>query len=185
MAIVQLNWQMRHPYEANPDGYYYWTSVVYTVVDNPYDFFPYVGAIEACYFSSNLYQTRMNWLLITSPPHGGTLIESASSFNHEGYRDDLPTILENVGRVSLFVGEEYVGYKLLRGVFGTEEIENGLILPTPHANVQGTFADSLVAAGITTADGTPITSAVLDQRIHHWNLRHGTKRRARGVIHNP
>jgi hypothetical protein len=186
MPVVQLSWQFRHPYPGNPDGYYYWTQKLYANPADPTDFPSYVGALEEPYFTWHLFKTQINRLRITMPPGSNTVLENAFAFNHNGNNTrDLPTILQNVARANLWVGTQYVGYKLLRGMIGTEEITNGEIGFGIWFALQTYWGPALIDAGLTTSDGTPIDRIEVDRQIHHWQLRHGTKRRQRVVIAPP
>lgn len=183
MSVVQIDWQLRHPYDANPDGWYYWTNTYYLVAADPLDFPSYVPRIETPMLYGMLHETQANRLKVTMPPHSNTVLENAFSFNHVGNKGSLPTILENVARVNFFIGETYASYKLLRGCIGNSEIEaDGTLNATTRANLQRDYADGLIANGLTDDTGTEFTSAVVSPLLHHWQLRHGTKRRQRVVI---
>lgn len=186
MPVVQLDWQLRYPYAANPDGYYYWTNTYFLDVSDPYDFPAYVPLVETPMWQGMLESCQVNRLLVRMPPHSDFVLENAYAFNHPGYRADYETILENVARVHFFIGDRYASYKLLRAAVGTNEYEpDGTLNPTTRANLQLYYADGLIANGITDDEGTPFTSAVVSPKLHHWQLRHGTKRRQRVVIAPP
>lgn len=186
MTLTQIDFQIRAPYEYGDDGYYYWCNTYYADWDGSLGSSSPIYKLSVVFEACWLPMAELNWHRETQPPHSGIQVFEGTGFNNPGEATHADsTILENVARVSCFVGERYVGYKLLRAVVGPDEVVDGVIDPTVVAFLQGNYADQLVVIGCTTADGTPYTSCVVDSRIHHWNLRHGTKRRARGVIHNP
>lgn len=183
MPVMQIDWQLRYPYAANPDGHYYWTNTYYLVTPDPLDFPAYIPRIETPMLYGMLHDCQANRLLVTTPPHSGIVQENAFSFNHAGNKSSMDTILENVARVHFFIGAEYAGYKILRACIGTEEIEpDGTLNATTRANLQRDYADGLIANGLTNDQGIEYSSAVVSPLIHHWQLRHGTKRRQRVVI---
>lgn len=183
MTVVQIDWQFRYPYAANPDGFYYWTNNYFLDVADPMDFPSYVPRIQNVARQGMMNSGKFNRILVTSPPHSGTVLENAFSFNTGGNRTSLDTILENVVRVHFFIGSKYASYKLLRAAVGTSEIEpDGSLNPTTLAYLQTYYADAAITNGWCDDAGVLYTSAVVQPKIHHWQLRHGTKRRQRVVI---
>jgi len=186
MRFAELNFQFRAPYDANPDGYYYWTNRFYLRIgDTPFPINDYVHIFEG-YQVVNFYSVQFNWFNLSSPPGEEPFIFDASMGNDPG--STLLTgdfILENIARVHFFSGEDYVGYKLLRGVVGVDEVTDGLLSSTALARLQDNLEFYWFQNDMRTHDDRAITSLEVKPEIHHWNLRHGTKRRERGVIHNP
>lgn len=183
MPVVQVDLQWRYAYSGNPSGFYYWTSTYYLNPTNPTDFIAYMPAMHLAARSAALFETKENRVRITMPPHGGTVIQDASTANQFGESGlSGPTVLENVARLSFWVGQSYVGYKLLRGAIPTSQVEDGQLSETARLWLVENTAPQLLAAGICTADGTPIERVEVSPKIHSWQLRHGTKRRQRVVF---
>jgi len=184
MALTKVQWQLRYPYLGNPDGYYYWTNAYFKDVVDPTDFTAYIPDMEQIVIQASLFECQVNWLRVQSPPESDPPLEDVFAFNHFGESAySGGTILENVARVNLYVGVEYVGYRLLRAAVPTDLIVDGRISSGILSSLQSGYADALIANEQTTRDGRLLTSAVVDGRIHMWQLRHGTKRRHRGVLH--
>lgn len=183
VALVKVQWQLRYPYPPNPDGWYYWTNAFFKDVPDPMDFVSYVPDMETPVLKFLSREGQVNWIRVQSPPEAEPPLESAYAFNHWGEADYTgPIILENVARVHLFVGQELVGYRLLRAAIPTEFITDGVIRADLVDRMQTEFADALIANEQTTREGVRLTSAVVLPTIRHWQLRTGTKRRRRVVI---
>lgn len=186
MTLVKVQWQFRYPYSANPDGYYYWTNAYFKDVPDPMDFPAYVSDMEDVALQSITPDAQINWLRVQSPPEAEPPLESVTAYNHTGYSPYTgPTILQNVARVNLYVGDDYVGYRLLRAAIPTAEIADYRLSDGVRAHYQTAYADLIIANEQTTRDGVRLTRAVVTPDIHHWQLRTGTKRRQRGVLHTP
>jgi hypothetical protein len=186
MRFARFDIQFRAPYSPNPDGFYYWTNRHYLRIgDTPFPIAGYVHIFEG-YQVCNFYAVQFNWFILSSPPGELPYIFNASMGNDPGSTLLTgPFILENIARVHFFAGDDYVGYKLLRGVVGVDEVENGQLTSTALARLQDNLEFYWFQNDMRTADDRAITSLEVKPDIHHWNLRHGTKRRERGVIHTP
>lgn len=183
MPVVQVDYQLRYPYAENPDGYYYWTQSVYLVAETPLDFPSYIFRVQQPMSQGMMNTVKFNRLLVRMPPHSDTVLENAFAFNVGGNITPGDTILENIMRVHFFIGEQYASYKLLRGCVATSEImPDGTIDPVKVAYVQAYYADAAITNQWTNDQGVAFTSAIVQPTIHHWQLRHGTKRRQRVVI---
>jgi hypothetical protein len=186
MTLMRLDYQLRAAFPDNPDGYYYWTNTFYF----DYDMVP--SSHSALYKTvigiSHIHSIHVfrNRFILTAPPHGTTVLLNAGELNQHCDNADVTSfILENVARVSLWVGSKYVGYKLLRGVVGTDEITDGVIDEGRRSEIQGQIDAWWMDAPLLTATGETIDRAVVDRNIQHWQHRHGTKRRQRVVLAPP
>lgn len=186
MTLMQLDYQLRAAYPANPDGYYYWTNTFYF----DYDMVP--SSHSALYKTivglSHIHSIHVfrNRFRLIAPPHGTTVLLNAGELNQHCDQADVTSfVLENVARVSFWIGERYVGYKLLRGCVGTDEIIDGIIDEGRRLEIEGQIGEWWLGAPLLTASGETIERATVDRSIHHWQLRHGTKRRQRVVIAPP
>lgn len=183
MPVVQVDLQWRYAYAANPDGWYYWTSTYYLDPPDPTNFVAYLPALHLAARSAALYETKENRARVTMPPHSGTVILDTNT--HDQFGESVlggPTILENVARLSFWVGRQYVGYKLLRGAIPVAEVEDGRLSDNAYSWLVENTAVLLLDAGICTDAGVPIERVEVSPLIHTWQLRHGTKRRQRVVF---
>lgn len=186
MTLGRFDIQHRAPYAENPDGYYYWTNTFYLDVPDPAHAGPAISHIFEGYQVVNYHSVQRNWIRLAVPPGHTPYIFDSFAFNTPGSTALTdPIILENVARVHLFVGHDYVGYKLLRGTLSEGEVTGGVIDSGAVARIEDNLTFYWFQNDLRTHEGEVIDSLVCDPFAHHWNLRHGTKRRERGVIHNP
>jgi hypothetical protein len=170
------------PFAKGLDGWYYWTNTFYCY-DEFVGTWPKFNAIDVQYKLCTVASCQRNWIRVTTPPHSGNVVFAGFSFNDPGistFPDNVP--IETCCRIAFFAGDEYVGYKLLRGAAPAETMDGERLSSSLVGHLQTNFADAIVGVGITTADGTAITSAVVSPRIHNWGIRHGSKRVARPVV---
>lgn len=186
MALGQFDIQHRTAYSLEPDGFYYWTNRFYLDVPDPSHAGPAIAHIFEGYEVVNYHAIQRNWIRLAVPPGDASPIFDSFAFNDPGNTALTGGfILENIARVHFYVGLEYVGYKLLRGTVGIDDVVDGIIDPTKVAFITDNLTFYWFQNDLRTIDNRVITSLACQPEIHHWNLRHGTKRRARGVIHNP
>jgi len=186
MTLGRFDIQHRTAYAANPDGYYYWTNTFYLDIPDPAHPIPAIDNILEGDTVVNFFAVQRNWIRLSVPPGNTPYIIDAFSFNDHGNTMLTdPFILENVARVHFFSGHDYVGYKLLRGVVAENEVTNGFLSDSAIGRIEDNLTFYWFQDDLRTHEGVVIDSLVCDPFIHHWNLRHGTKRRQRGVIHNP
>lgn len=186
MALGRWDIQFRTPYAGNPDGYYYWTNTFYVDVPDPAHAGPAIARLIEGYTIVNFYAIERNWHRLAVPPgHTPYIFDSSMANQHGNTTLTDPFILENVARVHFFAGDEYVGYKLLRGTVAENEVTDGVLSSGAVDRIENNLTFYWFQDDLRTHEGVVIDSLVCDPFIHHWNLRHGTKRRERGVIHNP
>jgi hypothetical protein len=186
MALGRWDIQHRAPYDPNPDGYYYWSNTFYIDVPDPSHAGPAIAHLFEGFTVVNFFVVQRNWHRLAVPPGNSTYIFNAFAFNEHGNTMLTdPIILENIARVHFYVGTEYVGYKLLRGVIAVDEVTDGKLSSTAQDRITDNLTFYWFQNDLRTHDNRVITSLACDRYVHHWNLRHGTKRRQRGVIHNP
>lgn len=182
-TLIQVDWESRMPYPNGLGGFYYWTNTFYGFSEYNDPAWELVLAIDSIYENCTLHSCQQSWYRVTAPPHSGDVVRSDRAFNEPGhslYPDNAA--LETCARVAFYAGDRYVGYKLLRGAVPMQMTAKGVLNDTIWGYLQTNYADALVNAGITTAAGEAITSAVLSRRLHGWVIRHGSKRAARTVI---
>lgn len=186
MALGRFDIQHRTAYGLNPEGNYYWTNSFYIDVPDPSHAGPAIAHIFEGYEVVNFYVVQRNWIRLAVPPGDATPIFDSFAFNDPGNTGLTdPFILENIARVHFYVGDRYAGYKLLRGVVAESEVTDGVIDPARVSFITDNLTFYWFQNDLRTKDDEVITSLVCQPYISHWNLRHGTKRRQRGVIHNP
>jgi hypothetical protein len=186
MALGRFDIQHRTAYTLNPSGYYYWTNSFYLDIPDPAHAGPAITHIMEGYTVVNYFAVQRNWIRLAVPPGHTPYIFDAFAFNDHG--NTLltdPFILENVARVHFYVDSEYVGYKLLRGTVGEGEVTDGKLSDVARDRITDNLTFYWFQNDLRTHDNRVITSLACQPEIHAWNLRHGTKRRQRGVIHTP
>lgn len=186
MALGRFDIQHRTAYAGNPSGFYYWTNSFYLDVPDPAHAGPSISHIFEGYEVVNYHAVQRNWIRLAVPPGHTPYIFDSFAFNDPGNSVLTdPFIIEDIARVHFYVGEDYVGYKLLRGTVGVSEIEDGYLTDSCRSRIEDNLSFYWFQNDLRTHDNRVITSLRCDPKAHAWNLRHGTKRRQRGVIHNP
>jgi hypothetical protein len=183
MALSRVQHQLRYPYPANPDGYYYWTIAHTVDTPDPTNFPAYVGHVEDVVRVTMHEDAQVNRVRVQAPPNSDPPLENAFVFNAPGfspYTDGV--ILVNAIRVSWYVGTVLVGYRLLRALLTNGQIEDGRISASLRAYVEDYYVTGCLALGCRDNAGNAWTSAYVHDAISTWQLRHGTKRRERGPI---
>lgn len=178
--------QFRTAYAGNPSGYYYWTNSFYLQISSSPTPVGSISHLIEGYTVVNNFAVQRNWHRLASPPGHTPYIFDAFMFNDHG--NTLltdPFIIEDIARVHFYAGNDYVGYKLLRGTVMVDEIVDGYLTDSCRSRIEDNLSFYWFQNDLRTKDGTVITSLRCDPKAHAWNLRHGTKRRRRGVIHTP
>lgn len=186
MALGRFDIQHRTAYAGNPSGFYYWTNSFYLDVPDPAHAGPAISHIFEGFDVVNYHVVQRNWIRLAVPPGHTPYIFDATGFNDHG--NTLltdPFIIEDISRVHFYVGNDYAGYKLLRGTVGVDEIEDGYLTDSCRSRIEDNLTFYWFQNDLRTHDNRVITSLRCDPKAHAWNLRHGTKRRQRGVIHTP
>jgi hypothetical protein len=183
MALARVQFQLRYPYSPNTDGWYNWTISHTVDTPDPTDFPAYVGDVEAVVRTTLHPDGEVNRVRVQAPPDSDPPLENAFAFNQHGfspYSDG--TILENVARVSFYVGSQLVGYRLLRTILTEGQIADGELSSSVRTYLTDYYVAGCLALGCVDRSGNVWTSGYVHPKISTWQLRHGTKRRNRGPI---
>lgn len=186
MVLGRWDIQLRTAYAGNPGGFYYWTNSFYVDVPDPAHAGPAIAHLIEGYTIINFFVVQRNWHRLAVPPGNTPYIFDSSMANaHGNTLLTSPFTLENIARVHFYSGSDYVGYKLLRGTVAEDEIVDGYLTDVAVGRIETNLDFYWFQNDLRTHDGRVIDSLKCDPKAHGWNLRHGTKRRQRGVIHNP
>lgn len=184
MVLWQVDMGKRVPYDPNPDGFYYWTSVYYLDrADYSSDgaLFTDASQCEQLTCLSIVHGTVGH---VKHTPGRGPVSSSINRFNVAGgiTYDGSGYSLLNVARVELRSTTGRYSYKLVREpLMGSQQDGNRLVqVGVPSITAQ--IAGCLATAPLRNKYGERITSFHVDPLLHMWQLRHGTKRRERAVI---
>lgn len=168
-------------------GAYYWTHSFIYDLDNPPVGFTSQGKIHDTSHLATLTNVFESRAQKTQPPYSGT---PYLKFNVPGSPHGLIPAGEqwslfDTVRMSYFAGDRYVGYKRWRTPLRAEDVTDGQLSSAILTLFTGTIAPGLLAAKICSREGLPIDRIEVSPRVHQWQWRHGSKRRARHVIDIP
>lgn len=187
MPVYQVDYQCRYPHEDTDDGYYYWTNCYYTVADNPIDAEVNLnGIMTNMYTVACIVGVETLFCQVKSPPGRQAPLYIDPLGDIFGV---LPApdggLLTNTVRVYGLVAGRQVWYKRWRVPLRPSDIDGLVLEGSFHAYLEANFS-ALAAAGVlTTVTGDVIEEIHVSPRVHMWQLRHGTKRRARPVFATP
>lgn len=181
--VVQIQTQVRIPYDPSDDGWYYHTNVFYADLDNPPDIHNSIYYISLATLHAHSDVVEYYGVRVVDPPLTGTTLYTYSGFNQPGdyVRSGPYSILQCV-RQQLWVGDERVGYKLWRSPLHMEDIEGDQVKPGVRGHFDGSVANELTLAKITDRAGRLIDGFRTMPDIAVCGLRRGTRRRARQVF---
>lgn len=187
MAVAR--WKAEYQHRFDPGGGaapYYWTNVYYYDNSGGDPFYgPDHNAILAANYAGTTDQvalvalritnamTGVEYGILTPPDNLGTLTN--------GERGSLINCVRLSGRAA---GRE-VCYKRWRIPMGNIDVEGDQLSSSCLALFNDTIIPLLALATICNTHGDAVDEWIAQPAVHMWQLRHGTKRRARVVFAYP
>lgn len=186
MAIQQIDFEFRLPYEPATSGHYYWTNTFFGDTDNPPPTNTTQYWLSVMHELATLTVTEICASKVTSPPGSGIFVIGGRQIPHGGlYEFTGGWSPFDIVRLSFFAGGKYVGYKLWRMPVPSNEQTDGKLNDSILNHFNVTVIPAILYAKPCTRSGVPIDAITVSDRVHMWSYRHGTKRRDRRVLEFP
>lgn len=184
MDLVQIDIVKRLPFEENPSGWYYWTSVYYA------DRLHWASYEQLALDVVNLEKllttedVDLTNLRIKNPP-GRANVVLAQNFTvpqHGTIASEDAWSYIMVARWRLFDSLGRMSYRLNRMPLRPSDID-GQNLSASGLTRQNTSKNTLLGQGwARNSHGALLTSGEVVPKLTMWQLRHGTKRRRRNPV---
>lgn len=187
MDLHQFDVQVRIDLDPPNLKNYWWTYCFIVNYDDPPDTFDWRYHLTRAVAYATIDEVWKVADRVTNPPYSNeNPVVTAYGGNQKGNLLVTHGYVLNTGvRMYFYAGEKLVGYKRWRQPLRTEDMVNGTHITPFILSNYNTVASVLLEAKIYGRYGDKIDNIVVDPRIHLWQWRHGTKRRARPVFAYP
>jgi hypothetical protein len=184
MDLVQVDFCKRVPYDPEPSGFYYWTSVYYFDRDD----FPSNGSViskaqqfEHLFTTEDAKHVRAD---LKNPPGRGNIVASVTNFFGQGGAIDSEgsyTLL-NIARWTLISDAGRKSYRLNRMPLRPSDSEGQFLSDSGYSQQLASLNTLLITGLSYNSHGELLVDGTVDRALHMWQLRDGTKRRARNPL---
>lgn len=183
MTLYRIDRQYRIPTEINPSGYYVWTNQVYVECATEDDYEDAIGISQTSFRMLMLniveggpYQARY-W------PSGAIKFQSPGWFDHNTTLPGTPAGLTNVVVARAKAADGHPWRRLIRVPLRTVDIgPDGNLSASAYAYYAARVPGLNQAGRLRTHLGVEVGEITVSPRVHSWQLRHGTKRRAESSV---
>lgn len=166
-----------------PGGRYYWTNTYYweSVFDYPPSDISYNRVNLACLDAISEACTRERWQVVSAFGTGSYAAENVGPVPGHIPGTDRNLLNDSVLAVAL-MGTSGYWYKRLRGLLSAADVAGGVVSDYIISWLTDTYLVRLNSVPLVNSNRIPVGTIRLKPEIHHWQYRHGTKRRARRVL---
>jgi len=184
VVLWQADCSKRVPYDGNPDGFYYWTSVWYMDRADFGSDNAFLSAVQNAEGLSTLSIAFLRTVHVKSSPGRGNVIRVVDVLAGEGgiAYDDSGYSLLSIARVTWRSTTNRYSYRLHRQPLMSSQMDGLYLTGAGTSSVESQMNGVLAVAPIRNKYGERITHFSVDPLLHGWQLRHGTKRRERNPL---
>lgn len=184
MDLIQIDCCKSFPYDPNPSGLYYWTSVYYADLD---EFLGYPQVISTFFQIEQfamLDSTKFVQMNIKNPPGRGNIVYTVDNFfGQGGLTDDTDNYsLIMAARWHFWDDQGRYSWRLNRGPIRGIEMEGNNLSDYGHFRNEAIINSWRARCTPYNSHGAEITRFEVAPKIAMWQLRHGTKRSRRDPL---
>jgi hypothetical protein len=183
VTIYRADLQQYIPTDLVSTGRYYWTNVYYFKADTPAEFD--LGRNQCGEAQSRAFCADVHWdrILITVADTGTVVQHGSFSWVPLGVLPASDSPITNCVLVWLYAGGRRVGYKRYRVPVPMAGMSGGLLTSDFISSYYTDGPVNLLSEGnLCTRTGELIDNAIVDPRVHGWQIRHGTRRAERRAV---
>lgn len=183
MAFYKHELQLKLSTPLVSGGVYYWTNVWYFEANTPTEFDD--GEQHGILAPERMSCSDVSgdWRRLTNLTTGTVVSNGSYSYPYNPHWGPIRGPITHTLLLWLYSGNSIAGFKRIRMPVPPEAHDNGVLTATFIADYETNGVSVNSGSLQRNRNGVLFTSSKLDPYVRGWQLRHGSKRVARRVIH--